>query len=160
MATAPAHVLKPSTARVVTIDSFIPVPRGSQAAAPPLLNWPAKDPNDVLDYQVEYAPAVIGNDADGIATLDVTVSPNAPGDLLVTRTTVDGTRAVLWMSAGQSGVVYVVTLAMTTMNGRVVQRSVLLPVVSLSSITVSPLALLTSDGVMITDHNGNPLLSV
>ena len=160
MATAPAHVLKPSTARLVTIDSFIPVPRGSQAVAPPLLNWPAKDPNDVLDYQIEYAPAVIGNDADGIATLDVTVSPNAPGALLVSRTTVDGTCAVLWMSGGQAGTVYVITLTMTTVNGRVVQRSVLLPVISLSSVTVTPLALGTSDGTMITDSSGKPLLSV
>jgi hypothetical protein len=49
MPTPATHVWKPSNARTVVLDSFIPVPRGSTALAPPPLNWPAKDPADVLD---------------------------------------------------------------------------------------------------------------
>jgi hypothetical protein len=123
------------------------------------LNWPTKDPNDVLDYILEFSPAVIGNDADGISTLDVAISPNAPGDLVVNSTSADGTRAVIWMSAGQAGTVYVVTVLVTTINGRTLQRSILLPVLQLSTPPVPATAIQTSTGLVLTDQNGNPVLS-
>lgn len=158
MATVTQHVLKPSSARVVIIDSFVPVPRGSEAIAPAPLNWPTKDPWDVLDYIVEFSPAVIGNDADSIATLDVTIRPNAPGDLTMNSASADGTRAVLWFSQGQPGTVYIVTVAVGTTNGRAIQRSILLPVLSLSMPAVSAMAIQTSTGLVVTDQNGNPVL--
>src|SRR3984957_18378182 len=68
MSTTLSHVWKPSHARLVTIDSFIPVPRGSSATAPPPLNWPTRDPGDILDYILDIGPAIVGNDGDGIAT--------------------------------------------------------------------------------------------
>lgn len=140
------------------IDSFIPVPRGSEAIAPAPLNWPAKDPWDVLDYVVEFSPAVIGNDADSISTLEVSVSPSAPGHLTMNSASTDGTRAVLWFSQGQAGTVYVVTVAVGTTNGRAIQRSVLLPVLSLSTPAVPATAIQTSTGLVLTDQNGNPVL--
>ena len=79
MPTPATHVWKPSNARTVVLDSFIPVPRGSTAVAPPPLNWPTKDPADVLDYQFDISPALVGNDGDAIATLDVTIEPANPG---------------------------------------------------------------------------------
>ena len=45
------------------------------------MNWPTKDPIDILDYQFDISPALIGNDGDAIATLDVTIEPAQPGDL-------------------------------------------------------------------------------
>lgn len=140
------------------IDSFIPVPRGSEAATPAPVNWPAKDPCDVLDYIVEFSPAVIGNDADSIATLDVSITPSAPGDLTMNSASADGTRAVLWFAQGQPGTVYVVTVAIGTMNGRAIQRSVLLPVLSLSTPAIPAAAIQTSTGLVLTDQNGNPVL--
>jgi hypothetical protein len=127
--------------------------------APPVLNWPAKDPSDVLDYIIEFSPAVIGNDADGISTLDVAITPNAPGDLLMTSSGGDGTRGILWFSGGQAGTVYVVTILVNTMNGRSIQRSVLLPVLMLSTPSVPAAAIQTSAGLVITDQNGNPVLT-
>jgi hypothetical protein len=159
MSTTVSHVWKPSHARLVTVDSFIPVPRGTAAVAPPPLNWPTKDPGDVLDYILDIGPAVVGNDGDGIATLSVTVSPSDPGDLIVQSTTADGTRVVLWLSEGQAGTVYTITFSITTTNGRSLQRSVLLPVLLLSVPPVPPNALITSAGVVLTDQNGNPVLS-
>ena len=85
MPTPAAHVWKPSNARTVVLDGFIPVPRGSMAIAPPPLNWPTKDPSDVLDYQFDITAAVVGNDGDSIATLDVTIEPNNPGDLTMPK---------------------------------------------------------------------------
>ena len=159
MPTLVNHVWKPSSARLVTIDSFVPVPRGSVAVAPPPLSWPTKDPNDVLDYIVDISPALLGNDNDSIATIDVTVAPNNPGDLTVQSTTADGSRIVLWLAGGQAGTVYVTTLNIATVSGRILERSVLLPVLMLSSPAVPPNAIVTVSGIVITDQNGNPVLS-
>jgi hypothetical protein len=159
MTTAVNYVWKPSSARVVVIDSFVPVPRGATAVAPAPLSWPTKDPQDILDYQLDIGPAVVGNIADTIAGLGVSVTPNSPGDLVVNSSAVDGTRAILWLGGGRAGTVYTITLLMTTINGRTIQRSILLPVLELS---VSPLpanAIQTSIGTVLTDQNGNPVLS-
>jgi hypothetical protein len=159
MPTPATHVWKPSNARTVVLDAFIPVPRGSAAAAPPPLNWPTKDPIDVLDYQFDITPAVVGNDGDVIATLDVSIEPNNPRDLSLQSATTDGTVAVLWLAGGQAGTVYTVTLVIATTNGRTIQRSILLPVVYLSVPPVPPNALVTNAGVVLTDQNGNPVLT-
>ena len=154
-----SHVWKPSSARLVVIDSFIPVTRGSPAVSPPPLNWPTKDPQDVLDYQIDVGPAVVGNTGDVIAALSVSVAPAAPGDLTINSAAADGTMAVLWLSGGQAGTVYTVTLLISTTSGRTIQRSVLLPVMELSVPSVPMTAIQTSAGVVLTDQNGNPILT-
>jgi hypothetical protein len=159
MATQASHVWKPSSARTVVLDSFIPIPRGAIASAPPPLNWPIKDPADILDYQFDVSPALVGNDGDAIQTLDATVSPANPGDLTITSATADGPIAVFWLSGGQTGTIYTVTISVGTTNGRSIQRSILLSVLSLSTPAVSATALETGSGTMITDQNGNPILS-
>ncbi len=153
------HVWRPSNARLVTIDSFVAVPRGSAAAAPAPLNWPTKDPGDVLDYILDISPAIVGNDGDGILTVDVNLSPSDPGDLVLQSTSADGSRVVLWLSDGQPGLVYTITFSITTVNGRTLHRSVLLPVLLLSVPVLAANAIVTSSGVMLTDQNGNPVLT-
>jgi hypothetical protein len=159
MATPAAHVRKPSSARRVLLDGFIPEPRGSTIAAPPLLSWPPKDPIDVLDYQLDISPAMVGNDGDTIATLDVMLAPSNPGDLTLNDAQADGNVAVLWLAGGQADVVYTVTLVITTVAGRTIQRSVLLPVLHLSTLPISANVLQTDTGVIVTDQNGNPVLT-
>ena len=159
MSTIAAHIWKPSESRVVVLDSFVPVPRGATFSAPAPLNWPAKDPEDVLDYQFDISPAVIGHDGDGIATLDVTARPNSAGDIEITNVSADGARAIMWVAGGQSGTVYTVTISITTTSGRAVNRSILLPVVSLATPAVLHNAIQTSEGLMLTDHTGNPILA-
>ncbi len=78
MPTTAAHVWRPSAARTITLDAFVPVPRGTTATPPAPLSWPLKDPADLLDYQFDIAPALIGNDGDAIATLDIAISPAHP----------------------------------------------------------------------------------
>jgi hypothetical protein len=153
------NVWIPSHARVVTVDSFIPVPRGTTAVAPPPLNWPTKDPGDILDYILDIGPAIIGNDGDRIATLDVSSAPSNPGDLVIQSSTTDGSRIILWLSSGQAGTVYTLTFAISTINGRSLQRSVLLPVLLLSVPEVPAGAVLIGTGTMLTDQNGNPVLA-
>ncbi len=159
MATQASHVWKPSNARTVTLDSFIPVPRGSVATAPAPLNWPTKDPADILDYQFDISPAFVGNDGDSIQTLDAEISPSNPGDLTLNGATADGPTAVFWFAEGQAGTVYTITVLIGTTNGRTIQRSILLPVLSLSTLTVPVTALETGTGLVITDQNGNPILA-
>jgi hypothetical protein len=159
MSATVSHVWKPSSARLVTIDSFIPVPRGTSAVAPPPLSWPTKDPGDILDYILDIGPAIVGNDGDGIGTLSVSLSPSNPGDLALQSTTADGSRIILWLSGGLAGTIYTITFSITTINGRSLQRSVLLPVLLLSVPVIPPNALITATGVVLTDQNGNPVLS-
>jgi len=159
MPTPATHIWKPSNARTVILDSLIPVPRGSWTVPPAPLNWPTKDPGDVLDYQFDISPALVGNDGDAIATLDISIEPANPGDLILNSATIDGAVAILWLSGGQPGTIYTVNLVIATMNGRTINRSVLLPVVYLSVPPIPANALITDVGVVLTDQNGNPVLT-
>lgn len=159
MPTTATHVWKPSVARTVTLDAFIPVPRGATPTPAVLPSWPLKDPADLLDYQFDIAPALIGNDGDAIATLDIAITPSNPGDLALTATSADGARAVLWLGGGQVGITYVVSLSIGTQAGRSLARSVLLPVAQLAVPGSSQNGLVTSDGLTLTDQNGNPILA-
>src|ERR1700761_1710714 len=131
MLTPANHVWKPSTSRLVTLDSFVPIPRGSASSAPPLLSWPAKDPGDVLDYIIDIRAAIMGNDSDSVAGLDITVSPANPGDVVVQSSIADGSRIVLWLAQGQAGIVYTITFSISMTSGRALERSVVLPVLML-----------------------------
>jgi hypothetical protein len=157
MPTTATHIWKPSTARTIVLDSFIPIPRGSASAAPPALSWPIKDPTDVLDYRFDIGPALVGNDGDAIATIDVAIDPANPGDLTLNSVTADGNIAVLWLSAGQTGVIYTIVMTITTLNGRTISRGVVLPVLYLSVVPSSPSVLITDGGLIITDENSNPI---
>lgn len=158
MPTTAPHVWRPSAARTITLDAFIPVPRGTAAAPPKLLSWPLKDPGDLLDYQFDIAPALIGNDGDAISTLDIAIAPSAPGDLALASAAADGTRAVLWLAAGKPGITYTVTIGIGTQAGRMISRSVLLPVAALAYVPVVNPPVLTDTGSTIVDSNGNPIL--
>ncbi len=158
MPTPAIHVWRPSSARTVQLDAFVPVPRGTVAAAPPPLSWAAKDPAEILDYQFDISPALLGNPGDAIADLDVVIAPANPGDLVLNSALADGTVAVLWFAQGFAGTTYTVTLTIITTNGRTINRSVLLPVLALSSAPVAAAALQTAGGTPLTDQNGNPIV--
>jgi hypothetical protein len=158
MSTFIPHVWKPSDARIIAIDSFVPVPRGSAAVIPALLSWPSKDPGDVLDYQVDIRPALYGNESDTIEGVDISIDPGQSGDLALTNALADGSKVIMWLSGGQPGTTYTITIKVELASGRAIQRSILLPVLQLSSV-VSPLgAIETSVDVPLTDQDGNPIL--
>jgi hypothetical protein len=159
MATLVSHIWKPSKSRTITIDSFVPVPRGTTATVPMMLSWPSKDPGDVLDYQLDIEPALVGNEGDTIDSVDVEVDPSQPGDLALDNVAADGYTVVIWLSGGQAGVTYNVTVRTTLASGRTLQRTVLLPVLALSSPSVPANAIETTTMDPITDENGNPIVS-
>ena len=159
MATLVSHVWKPSKSRILTIDSFVPVPRGSAAISPTLLSWPSKDPGDILDYQLDIEPALVGNEGDTIDSVDIEVDPSQPGDLSLDNVSADGYKIVLWFSSGQAGVTYKVTAKVALATGRTLQRSILLPVVALSLPSVPANAIETTTNDPLTDQNGNPIVN-
>ena len=158
MATTASHIWRPSASRLLLLDGFVPGPRGFAAYPAVPLRWPAKDPADVLDYQLDIAPALFGNDGDAISTIDVLITPSNDGDLALSSSSADGTRAVFWLQGGLSGIVYNVTVMIGTETGRVISRSVLLPVVTLASQTASNLPLTTEGGAALVDSDGNALI--
>ncbi len=160
MATPAQHLVLPSRVRTIVLDGPLPRPRGtppSISCQPLTPSWPAKDPADVLDYAFDIAPALCGNPGDAIATLDVAIAPSNPGDLSLASAAADGLRCVLWLQAGQPGTVYTVTLKIGTQNGRVLARSVLLPVIALSNSVVPADSLLTDTGAPLVDSLGEPI---
>ncbi len=160
MPTTATHVWRPSGARRVVLDGFAPVPRGTIPATPAPLVWPTKDPADVLDYEFEIAAALLGNHGDGIATLDVTITPSGNvGDVVLNSSTADGAIAILWFAGGNAGTNYIIHVTAGTTSGRTLSRAVLLPIQSLSTASSATLNALTTDtGAIITDQNGNPIL--
>jgi len=153
----PPHVFRPSSARLLLLDDFLPVPRGAAVTAPPALSWPAKDPADVLDYQLDIAPALIGNEGDAIARLDIAITPNGSGDLALISTAADGASAVLWLGGGQAGTIYGLAVTVITTNGRTIARTIRLPVLALSAPLPGDTALDTEAGLGLTDETGAPL---
>jgi hypothetical protein len=159
MATLISHIWKPSRARTITIDSFVPVARGSTAVAPSPLSWPSKDPGDILDYQVDIEPALIGNEGDTIESVNVDIEPSQPGDLSLDNIGADGYRIVVWLSGGQAGITYSVTVKAILASGRTLQRSMMLPVVAMSYLPAPANAIQTTTRIPLTDQNGNPILN-
>jgi len=162
MATPAQHVVLPSRVRTVVLDGPLPRPRGTPAGRSgrcTMPAWPAKDPADVLDYAFDIAPALCGNLGDAIATLDVGIDPGNPGDLSLASAAADGLRCVLWLQGGQPGTVYTVTLRIGTQNGRVLARSVRLPVIAFaSSDAITPAdALVTESGAPLLTDLGQPI---
>jgi len=160
MTTPANHIWVPSNARYVQINGFVATPRGPQVPPTQALAWPAKDPGDTLDYVYDISPALTANPGDTISTLDVTISPDNPGDLTLVSATADGSRAVLWFAQGQALTTYTVTVNITTTGGRTLARSIALPVISLASVPAPSDALTTMTGQALTDPTGTPLTTM
>jgi hypothetical protein len=159
MATLVSHIWKPGKTRIITIDSFIPVPRGSTPTSPLPLSWPSKDPGDILDYQLNIEPALVGNEGDTITSVDIGIDPSQPGDVCLNNVAADGYKVIAWLSSGQANVTYNVTIRIALASGRALQRTILLPVVALSAPSLPANAILTTTEDAITDQNGNPIVN-
>src|SRR5579884_1775185 len=120
------QITKPSRARKLTLEGFLPLPRGCTGYPQQSLSWPPKDPADVLDYLIDISPALVGNSGDSIASVTATIAPENPGDLVCNSVAADGPNVVLWLSGGQAGTVYGVTIAVALTSGRALQRTIML----------------------------------
>ncbi len=70
----------------------------------------------------------------------------------------DGYRIIIWLSAGQAGTTYNVTVKAALTSGRTIQRTLLLPVVAMSMPSVPANSIETTTRDPLTDQNGNPIV--
>ena len=148
----------PSTARLLVLDGFCFYPRGASFSPQPPLSWPPKDPGDTLDFALDISGAISGDEGDAIASLDVVISPANSGDLSLISSSADGDIATMLFAAGFAGTVYQVTVTVSTNSGRVIGRTINLPVVALASPPNAQDDLTDQYGNPITDQNNAPIV--
>jgi len=87
------------------------------------LTWPFKDPDEVLDYEIDWSDR-LGTDT--IATSTYTV----PAGITKNSSTNDDTTTTVWLSAGTEGETYSILNRITTAGGRTMDQTVKLKVKS------------------------------
>lgn len=87
------------------------------------LQWPAKDPDEVLDYTLDWTSRLAAGDT--IATSLFTV---VSGGCTIQSQTNNTTSATVWLQAGNAGATANIKNRVTTSQGRVMELTVLLPI--------------------------------
>lgn len=88
-----------------------------------MASWPAKDPNDILDYPLSWAKQM-AKDTDTITAYSVTIESgsvevdDAPGH----STDFDDTNTVVWLRGGEVGETCVIINTIGTAEGREYNR--------------------------------------
>ncbi len=96
-----------------------------------MLTWPAKDPDEVLDYSVEWSERLEGGEA--IVSSSFTVDS---GTITKDSESFAGTRSQVWLSGGTDGTTVELRNRITTSGGRTLERSIALPIISTSATAV------------------------
>lgn len=82
-----------------------------------MLNWPDKDPNEVLDYQLNWTERLDGD------TIDVSTWI-VPDGLVEDSSSNTTSASTIWLSGGVLGERYTLTNRVETAGGRVMDQSV------------------------------------
>lgn len=88
-----------------------------------MISWPPKDPNEVLDYQVDWSDRLLVGET--IVTSNFTV---AEGDVVKDSQGVSGALTTVWLSGGTVGTRCVITNRITTSAARTYDESTRLAV--------------------------------
>jgi hypothetical protein len=83
--------------------------------------WPFKDPDEVLDYEVDWSDR-LGSD-----TID-SVTWTMPSGIVKDDQDVSGDIAVIWISGGTAGESYNIGCRVVTTGGRTYDETIVLPV--------------------------------
>lgn len=83
-----------------------------------MLSWPAKDPNEVLDYQVDWTERLL--DGETIATSTFIL---VAGSVTIESSSFDDGITTVWLSGGTEGEVCVVTNRIVTSEARTYDQS-------------------------------------
>lgn len=83
--------------------------------------WPDKDPNAILDYELDWSAWLIAANSDTIAT-STWIVPDGLTRALAGDSHND-TSAVIWLSGGTAGQLYTLTNRITTTGGRTEDRT-------------------------------------
>jgi hypothetical protein len=82
-----------------------------------MLTWPNKDPDEVLDYQINWTSRL---DGDTISTSTWII----PDGIVGGDEDISGSTTILWLSGGTLGDRYTITNRITTAGGRTMDQSV------------------------------------
>ena len=85
-------------------------------------NWPDKDPNENLDYTIDWSAALV--DGDEIVSSEWVVHE----ELVKSKESFDSTKTIVWFGGGVLGNKYSIINKVTTTEGRIMERSILLKV--------------------------------
>ena len=140
---------------------------GTRFSLPAMLPaiWPSKNAGDQLDFALDL-DAWLADEGDQLVGIDAAVAAAdgsvEPTDLAVVWSTILGGRPTVMLSAGRPGIAYLVTLTLSTLQGRRVQVPVRLAVTTLTA-SLAPLpapvaqscllGLTTPSGAVLTTDN-------
>ncbi len=82
-----------------------------------MLTWPDKDPDEVLDYQIDWSER-LGTDTISTSTWEV------PAGIVEDDQEYTSTATTLWLSGGTLSTRYTITNRITTAAGRTMDQSV------------------------------------
>ncbi len=88
--------------------------------------WPAKDPDDVLDYSLDWSDVLAADANDTIESVAWTIEP--AGELTKDSQAEAGAISTIWLSGGEAGTRYEIGCLLTTTGGRTYDRTIELPV--------------------------------
>lgn len=87
------------------------------------MKWfPDKDPDEVLDYQIDWSAAL--DEGDEIATSAWSIATDPDTMLVIDSDTLAASTTTVWLSAGTIGKRYVLLNRITTVGGRTMDQSV------------------------------------
>lgn len=84
--------------------------------------WPFKDPDEVLDFEVDWTSRIGASDTISEVTWTM------PSGLTKTSQSVAGKVAIVWISGGTAGNSYNVGCRVVTNGGRTYDETIVLPV--------------------------------
>jgi hypothetical protein len=90
-----------------------------------MLVWPVKDPDEVLDYVIDWSARLAISDA-----ISSSSWPDFPSGITKDSDTFDDATTTIWLSGGTSGESYKLTNRIVTSGGRTMEETVKLPVKS------------------------------
>jgi len=89
-------------------------------------SWPTKDPDEVLDYAVNWADVLVVGETIASSTFTL-----AAGDVVIGSTPLSGAVATVWLSGGTPGTVSQITNHIVTSASREYEKTVRIRVRSL-----------------------------
>ena len=92
------------------------------------LSWEPKDPQEVLDYSIDWNNRISSGDALDSSAWAITTDPDS--GLTIDSNTFDGAvgTATVWLSGGTLGQEYALTNTVTTSGGRTMEQTVRLKI--------------------------------
>lgn len=87
------------------------------------LKWPDKDPNDILDYEINWASRLAEED-----TITMSIWTISGSGLTKQSDSFEDTNTTIWLVGGTLGIKYTMTNRVTTTDGRTMDQSVTLKI--------------------------------